>query len=90
MTATLIFGTDGVGRGLYTDAIDLRQVGALQVERATTIEFDNTDQVWRVRDTSGRELFSSSRRDLCLEWEQRVFSESLNQPAKGKNHASET
>ncbi len=90
MTATLIFGTDGVGRGLYTDAIDLRQLGVLQVERATTIEFDNTDQLWRVRDTEGRELFSSARRDFCLEWEQRVFSESLNQQAKGNQHASET
>ena len=90
MTATLIFGPDGVGRGLYTDAFDLRQLGVLQVERATTIEFDNSDQLWRVRDAVGGELFSSARRDLCLEWEQRVFSESANQQAKGSQHASDT
>jgi hypothetical protein len=74
MIAALTFAPDGIGRGLYTEAIDLSGLGLLHIERATTIEFDNAIQTWRVRDASGRELFAAASRQHCLEWEQRHFS----------------
>ncbi len=74
MIATLTFTPDGLGCGLYTEAIDLSRLGVLHIERATTIEFDNKDQKWRVRDASGRKLFAAASRQQCLEWEQRHFS----------------
>ena len=68
--ATLTFDTRGVGRGLYTEAINLNDLGLLHIERATNIEFDNDSQVWRVRDTTGFPMFTAPTRQQCLEWEQ--------------------
>lgn len=74
MIANLTFTPDGIGRGLYTEAIDLSGLGLLHIERATTIEFDNDGQTWRVRDVSGAPLFDAPRRQDCLDWEHRHFS----------------
>ena len=69
MIASLTFDTTGVGRGLYTEAIDLHRLGLLHIERATSIEFDNDLQRWRVRDSTGFAMFSADTRQECLEWE---------------------
>ena len=71
--AAITFKPDGTGHGLYTEAIDLSRLGPLQIERATTIEFDNHSQVWRVKDRSGQALFASASRERCLRWERRCF-----------------
>jgi hypothetical protein len=76
MIATLTFRSDGIGQGLYTEAIDLNRLGVLHIERATSIEFDNEGQKWRVRNVSGKALFAATSRQECLDWEQRHFSES--------------
>lgn len=65
----MIFTPDGTGHGLYTEAIDLAGIGTLRIERATTIEYDNRAQYWRVRDPTGFALFSSPSRQACLDWE---------------------
>jgi hypothetical protein len=70
-TASLVFTPAGLVHGLYTEAIDLRRLGVLQIERATTIEFDNERQAWRVRDPAGVPLFTAPTRQRCLEWESR-------------------
>jgi len=69
MNVSLTFTPDGVGHGLYTEAIDLGQLGSLAVVRATTIEFDNAAQYWRVRDPDGFAMFNSPSRQECLDWE---------------------
>ena len=69
MIASLTFDTTGMGRGLYTEAIDLHRLGLLHIERATSIEFDNDLQRWRVRDSTGFAMFSADTRQECLEWE---------------------
>ncbi len=69
--AAVIFAPCGTGRGLYTEAIDLGAIGALTIQRATTIEFDNDARYWRVRDPAGFALFNSPSRQACLEWERR-------------------
>ncbi len=68
--ATLDFLPDGTVQGLYTELIELWTLGQLKIERATTIEFDNQAQVWRVFDRKGRYLFVAPTRSQCLEWEQ--------------------
>ena len=45
----LVFQPDGSGAGLYTERIDLREIGALEVVRASEIEFNETTQQWEVR-----------------------------------------
>lgn len=69
----LTFTTDGQGHGLYTEAIDLGLVGKLSIERATTIEFDNAAQYWRVRDPTGFAMFNSPSRQECLDWERQYL-----------------
>ena len=71
---SIVFTPAGVGRCLYTEAIDLTTLGKLHVERATRIEFDNTLQAWRVRDTEGFPLFTAPTRQACLAWEQESFN----------------
>ena len=74
MIACLTFTPDGVVQGLYTEAIELRQLGTMRITRATRIEFNNQHQVWRVRDTGGFPMFTAPTRQQCLEWEQQYFN----------------
>ena len=71
----LTFEPDGRGYGLYTEAIPLQSLGRLSIQRATSIEFDDTSQHWVVRDTSGSSLFHASTRQECLEWEREHFNQ---------------
>ncbi|MDP6526960.1 MAG: hypothetical protein QGH15_22460 [Kiritimatiellia bacterium] len=67
--AAITFAPDGLGRCLYTEAIDLSRIGQLSISRATTIEFDNRAQYWRVKDPTGFAMFNSPSRQECLDWE---------------------
>ncbi len=64
----------GIVTGLYTEAIPLAAIGALQINRLTSIEFDDTTQQWEVRDRAGGLLFADPSRTACLEWEHRHFN----------------
>ena len=67
--AWLEFVPDGTARGLYTEVIDLAEIGHLTVQRHTIIEYDNPAQLWRVFDLQGRCVHSSPSRGDCLQWE---------------------
>ena len=54
----------------YTEAIDLAQVGRLEVHRASTVEFNQNNQQWEVRNPAGLLLYSHPSRVVCLAWEQ--------------------
>jgi hypothetical protein len=70
MNATITFVPDGTGHCLYTEAIDLKSIGPLEIQRATTIEFNGKTQRWEVRDANGnRLLFQDHSREVCLKWE---------------------
>ena len=73
MSIAITFTPDGAGHALYTEAIDLAALGPLAIRRATTIEFDNNSQYWRVRDPDGFPLFNSPSRQTCLDWERRYL-----------------
>lgn len=45
------------------------ELGWLEVQRATDIEFNNITQNWQVRDQKGQLRFRSRFRSECLEWE---------------------
>jgi len=68
------FTPDGTGAGLYTDRIDLREIGPLEVVRASEIEFNETSQQWEVFDYTGNRVFSNPSREACLSWERHAFS----------------
>ena len=70
MNATITFGPDGNGRCLYTEAIDLKSIGPLEIRRATSIEFNDKTQLWEVRDAKDNGLlFQNASREVCLLWE---------------------
>jgi hypothetical protein len=67
---TLRFHTGGRIDCLYTEAIDLRALGRLQVFRATDIRFCERTQQWKVRcAATGKLLHSDPSRETCLHWE---------------------
>lgn len=70
MTSILRFDARGTIGCLYTEAIDLRSLGKLEVTRATDIAFDDVTQQWETRSVdTGEVLFSDPSRAVCLEWE---------------------
>ena len=77
------FNPDGTGAGLYTELIDLKQIGRLDVTRASNIEFNDDNQQWEVFDYTGHRVFTHSSREECLRWERRHFNQSKtkHQPA---------
>ena len=85
-TVAITFTPDGLGRCLYTEAIDLGRIGPLTVKRATTIEFDNHTHYWRVKDRTGFALFSNPSRQECLDWE-RLYLESKEDQKHAFQHS---
>ena len=69
----LTFTTTGIVTGLYLEVIDLSCLGKMQIKRATTIEFNNDQQVWQVKDRR-HTLYESSSRQTCLDWEHHHFN----------------
>lgn len=74
MSQTFRFTPGGHVDCLYTEAIDLRALGRLQVVRATVILFCEKSQHWIVRSAAtGKLLFSEPSREACLIWERENF-----------------
>ena len=78
---TLHILPDGRVNGLYTEAIDLGSLGTLRIERASTIEFDNAAQLWRVFNRQGRCINASPSRSDCLNWEEDFFNANIQSEA---------
>ena len=72
MNAHIItFGTSGTARCLWTEAVPLQELGWLDLQRASTVEFNHTTQVWEVRLASAPDavVFMHPSREACLNWE---------------------
>jgi len=74
ITAVLKFDPTGTGHCLFTEAIDLSSLGALEIVRASSIEFNNQTQQWEVKSPEGELLFSHPSRQACLDWERQYFN----------------
>ena len=75
MNTTLTIDPQGTITGLYTELIDLSQLGHLEITRATSIEFNPATQAWDVTDAGGAILFSDASRSRCLAWEHLRFNQ---------------
>ena len=80
------FQPDGTGAGLYTEAIDLQQIGVLEICRASTIEFNPDTQQWEVFDYTGTQVFTDPSREACLRWERRHFNETNHPETPTRPH----
>jgi len=75
VTALLRFHPDGTIGGLYTEAIELRSLGKLEVTRATDIRFNDEAQEWEVHAIGDDQLLHSDpSREACLLWERENLS----------------
>lgn len=76
MNAIAIYiDSEGDCRCLYTERIDLRELGQLKIVRATTIEFNHHTSEWEVKDSQNKLLFNHASRETCLAWEQQHFNQ---------------
>jgi hypothetical protein len=70
MSATITFSSDGNGHCLYTESMDLKNIGTLEIQRATNIEFNDKNQCWEVRDAKDNGiLYQDASREICIAWE---------------------
>jgi len=66
---TIVFNTNGTASCLYSEDINLSEIGVLAIQRLSLIEFDADRQVWTVNDRHGEEAFNNPSRQVCLDWE---------------------
>lgn len=68
--ATFEINDDGDLCGLYTDDVNLYEVGRLsEVRDASNVEFNHDKQVWEVVLPSGKVVHENKNRTLAIEWE---------------------
>ncbi len=76
--AVLTFNPEGIGTGLYTEAIDLHCIGRLEMCRASRVEFNEGTQKWDVfeadKSAYPASLYSHPSRSACLAWEREYFN----------------
>jgi hypothetical protein len=72
----ITFTPDGTARGLWTEIVPLQELGRLDIQRASTVEFQPSTQKWEVRLASKPDAvaFSHPSRETCLEWERTTFN----------------
>jgi hypothetical protein len=70
MNVNISFKPDGTAQCLWTEALPLHELGRLEIDRASNIEFNNATQHWEVKDRKGKVRFIARSRSSCLEWEQ--------------------
>ena len=75
-THTISFAPDGTARCLWTEVLPLHELGRLEIQRASTVEFNLTKQEWEVRLASnpGVVAFSHSSRETCLNFERKTLN----------------
>ena len=76
---TILFTPEGTANCLWTEAVPLAELGRLDIQRASTVEFNPTTQQWEVRLASdpGVVAFSHQSRQECLVWEREIINEQL-------------
>jgi hypothetical protein len=59
--------------------LDLRQLGRVENRRASTVEWNETSQLWEVRwaGAPGAVVYSHPRRAACLAWEVRQLEKRI-------------
>ncbi len=75
----LLVQPDGNIRCLYTDLIDLSALGTLHVNRASHVEFNDSDQTWSVRLADTGEVIGKGfkTRTEALEFEVNYLNNTL-------------
>jgi hypothetical protein len=73
----IVVGEDGVCRSLWTDLIDLTEIGTCHVERASNVEFNNETQMWEARLLDGTLIGQDRSRSGAIQQEIDYLNERL-------------
>jgi hypothetical protein len=68
---------DGTLVAVYSDFIRDLNLGPLQVDRASDIEFNAQAQLWEARWPDGTLIVCHPKRDFCLEVEKRAVEDKI-------------
>ena len=70
------FSPSGTAHCLWTEAVPLHEIGHLELERASLVEFNEATQKWEVQLIShpGFVAFTNSSRETCLQWERETIN----------------
>jgi hypothetical protein len=88
MNTIISFHPDGTALCLWTEVVPLHELGRLEINRATNVEFNNATQHWEVKDRRGKVRFLARSRSACLEWELSNLG-GLKPPLEGSNPPSQ-
>lgn len=74
MITRLFVRPDGSVHGVYTDLVrELVPAGSLQIQRASTVEWNSEDLVWESRLQGGWLLCSHESREECVRMEHQLI-----------------
>jgi len=78
-THTISFAPDGIARCLWTEVLPLHELGRLEIQRASTVEFNAATQCWELRLASNPDVvgFSHASRETCLNFERKTLNDLL-------------
>jgi len=77
MKKRAVIKKDGTLVAVYSDFIRDLNLGPLQIERASNVEFDERNQFWEARWPDGTLIICHPKRDFCLEVEKLAVEESI-------------
>lgn len=67
--------TDGDLLGLYTDKINLFEIGRLKnIKKASDVEFNEQKQKWEVLSHDGKVVHENKNRESAIDWEIKNFN----------------
>lgn len=72
--AVLKIECDGSVRGLWTDLINLTEIGVCHVQRASHVEFDHETQTWAVKLPNGQVIARDANRERAIQKEVEYLS----------------
>lgn len=79
MTTVIDISPDGTAHCLWTESLSLADIGKLQINRASNVEFNPDSQMWEVRLASNpaQVAFSHQSRATCIAWEIETINQQL-------------
>ena len=80
MNACIHIAPDGTVRCLWTEMLPLAEIGRMEIQRASTVEFNTDSQQWEVRLMGSHGVdFSHPSRAVCIGWEITTLNQKMNE-----------
>lgn len=75
MLPTIDIDEDGNIQTIYSDELDLHEIGTIHnVRRASNVDFDEVEQLWHVKLLDGTVIYKDKNREKAIEEEIKLLS----------------